>query len=111
MELENFNPEDRWVITANHYLGDWRFMVRASYYDEWVDSGGGRFDTFGFSPACQNNLPPEERLDECYGDQWLVDLEIGYTLSSRYRFTVGAENVFDEVPEEEFDMASQFFSG
>ncbi len=111
IELENFNPEDRWVITANHYLGDWRFMLRASYYDEWVDSGGGRFDTFGFSPACQDNLPAEDRLDECYGDQWLVDLEIGYTLNSRYRFTVGAENVFDEYPEEEFDMASPFFSG
>jgi iron complex outermembrane receptor protein len=111
VELENFNPEDRWILTANHTLGNWRFMLRASYYDEWVDSGGGRIDTFGTAPACQENLAPSARQDECYGDRWLVDAEVGYTWNDRYTLTIGGENIGDIFPEEEFDRASPFYSG
>ena len=46
-ELENTNPENRVILTANYSVGDWSFLVRASYYDEWVDAGAGNFDSMG----------------------------------------------------------------
>ena len=36
VNLENRNPHNRGVFTYNHFLNDFRFLVRARYYDDWV---------------------------------------------------------------------------
>ncbi|MCH8264390.1 MAG: TonB-dependent receptor, partial [Proteobacteria bacterium] len=38
VDLENFNPENRGVFTYNHFVGDFRFLARARYYDDWIDA-------------------------------------------------------------------------
>lgn len=92
VDLENFNPENRGIFTANHLLGDWRFLLRASYYDDWTvgDFSGDPFHDggTGYQIDCSE--------DECYDGEWIFDAEVAYTLNDRYTFTVGGQNIFDE---------------
>ncbi|MEQ8860571.1 MAG: TonB-dependent receptor [Pseudomonadales bacterium] len=92
VDLENFNPENRGIFTANHLMGDWRFLLRASFYDDWTVgdfSGDPTFDG-----ATRYSIDCSE--DECYDGEWIFDAEIAYTLNQRYTFTLGAQNLFDE---------------
>jgi iron complex outermembrane recepter protein len=82
-ELEGFLPENRWYLTGVHHMGNWRFLARLSYYDEWTDS---------------NNNPAN---DLTFGDEYLLDLEGAYTWNDRYSIIVGAQNVLDEFPDKE----------
>ena len=38
VNLENFNSRNRGVFTYNHFIGNFRFLARARYYDDWVDA-------------------------------------------------------------------------
>ena len=82
-ELEGFLPENRWYLTGTHTTGNWRFLARLSFYDEWTDSSN--------DPAS----------DLTFGDEYLLDLEAAYTWSDRYTLIVGAQNVLDEFPDKE----------
>jgi iron complex outermembrane receptor protein len=82
-ELEDFLPESRWYLTGVHHMGNWRFLARLSYYDEWSDS---------------NNDPAN---DLTFGDEYLLDIEGAYTWNDRYSLVVGAQNVLDEFPDKE----------
>ena len=82
-ELEGFLPKTRWYLTGVHHMGNWRFLARLSYYDEWTDS--------------DNN--PEN--DITFGDEYLLDVEGAYTWNDRYTIVVGAQNVLDEFPDKE----------
>ena len=77
-EYEEGLPETRWNLSANHNTGDWRFLVRASYYDDWYDSEDGN----------------------TYSGETLVDLEAGYAFSEALSVVLGAQNAFDVQPEE-----------
>jgi iron complex outermembrane receptor protein len=98
VELENFNPHHRGIFTYNHFLNDWRFMARASYYDDWtVASFSG--DTTDRGPDGANytlNCDPSLFRDKCYDSQWLLDLEVAYQFNDNWTAIVGAQNVFDE---------------
>lgn len=95
VELENFNPEHRVVLTANHMIGNWRFLFRANMYDDWVDANLGSGDTShtagetNYSIACGSG-------DYCYNGEWVFDLEAAYTFNERYTIVVGGMNVFDQ---------------
>jgi len=95
VDLENFNPEHRGIFTANHMWEDWRFMLRASYYDDWVEaSTGGPIFTPGdtaFDIVCE-----PAGADNCYDGEWIVDAEVEYTFNGRYSFILGGQNIFDE---------------
>ena len=96
VDLENFNPENRGVFTYNHFIGDFRLLARASFYDDWVSSGysgdstarGG--DGTGYSVTCAVNR------DGCYDGEWTFDLEAAYSLNDNYTFILGAQNAFDQ---------------
>tara|TARA_Y100001933_G_scaffold75665_1_gene76818 strand:+ start:2150 stop:4882 length:2733 start_codon:yes stop_codon:yes gene_type:complete len=105
LDLENFNPENRGIFTLNHVVGDLRFLLRASYYDDWV------VGDFSGDPAVivpDPNDPVNSTItdvlqydidctqDECYDGDWIVDAEIGYTFNERYEFVIGGQNLFDE---------------
>ena len=83
-ELEEGLPETRWTLTGNHLAGDWRFLARLSYYDDWFDSEDGR----------------------SYSGEYLVDAEIAYTFMESSTITLGAQNLFDTFPEENPNGAS-----
>ncbi|MDZ7642841.1 MAG: TonB-dependent receptor [Woeseiaceae bacterium] len=92
VDLENFNPENRGIFTYNHFLGDqWRFLVRASFYDEWID-GGYSGDPTPRGPQGTNytlDCVLENFNDQCYDSEWIFDVEAAYCvyrqLDCRYR--------------------------
>ena len=77
-EYEEGLPETRYNVAANHDYEKWRFLVRASYYDDWYDSEDGNV----------------------YDGKTLVDLEAAYAFSEALSVVVGAQNAFDETPDD-----------
>lgn len=85
-ELELGLPETRWNLSANHIMGGWRFLARVGYYDEYYDS--------------EDVAQAPQFADLIYGDEYVVDAEVAYTLADKYTVTVSAQNLFDEFPDE-----------
>lgn len=77
-EYEEGLPETRYNVAANHTAGDWRFLARASYYDDWYDSEDGN----------------------TYDGKTLVDLEAAYNWNENTMIVLGAQNAFDTLPDE-----------
>ena len=110
-DLENFNPKHRGIFTYNHFVGDFRFLARASYYDEWINAdhsgdptwwnnSGGSTPVPSYTTDCAftPNTGPSGGVnsnDECYGSQWIFDLEGGYTFADKYSISLGMMNVAD----------------
>ena len=83
-EMEDALPETRWNLMANHTWGNWRVMGRYSYFDDWYDSE----DT------------------EQYDGYGLFDAELGYTFDGGFSVVAGANNLFDETPDENPNAAA-----
>ncbi len=83
-ELQDGLPDIRYSVTGNHLNGAWRFLGRISYYDDWFDSEDGND----------------------YGGEFLVDLEGGYHFTDELSVVLGAQNVFDQTPEDNPGAAS-----
>ena len=77
-ELEEGLPESRWILTANHSIENFSFLVRASFYDEWYDTGD----------------------DFTYGDEMIFDIEAQWHATASSTFVLGAQNITDENGEE-----------
>ena len=77
-EYEEGLPETRYNLSANHHWDKWRFLARVSYYDDWYDSEDGN----------------------TYSGKSLVDLEAAYSWSESLTVVLGAQNAFDETPDE-----------
>ena len=93
VDLENFNPEHRGIFTINHFIGDFRFLARASFYDDWTSSDFSGDPTY-VDGGTSYNIDCTE--DECYDGEWIFDVEAAYTLNEKYTFIAGAQNVFDQ---------------
>ena len=76
-ELEEGLPGVRWTLQANQTRGDWRFLVRTSFYDGWFDS--------------------EDNQD--YTSEILIDAEVAYSFAEHSTLTVGAQNILDTYPD------------
>jgi iron complex outermembrane recepter protein len=109
VDLEHYNPSNRGIFTYNHFLGDFRFLVRASYYDEWISSGFSDDPTdrgedgTGYTLDCAptpNTGPSGGELynDVCYPDHWIVDVEAEWRFTDNWAAIIGAQNVLDEYP-------------
>ena len=109
LDLEHYNPNTRGIFTYNHFLGDFRFLVRASYYDDWISSDFSTDPTdrgpdgTGYTIDCAStpNTGPSGGLnfnDLCYPDHWVFDVEAEYRFMDNWAAIVGAQNVFDEYP-------------
>ncbi len=77
-EYEEGLPETRYNVAANHDYEKWRFLIRASYYDDWYDSEDGN----------------------TYDGETLVDLEVAYAFTDQLSIIIGAQNAFDTTPDE-----------
>lgn len=93
LELEHFNPKNRGIFTYQHYVGDFRFLARASFYDEWINadfSGDNPADPRDYTVNCAINA------DKCNDSEWIFDVEAAYSFNDNYSIIVGAQNLFDE---------------
>jgi iron complex outermembrane receptor protein len=78
-QLEEGLPETRWSLTGTQSWGPLRLLARVSQYDGWYDNEDGRaYD----------------------GGNYLFDAEVAYTMRDSLTFILGAQNLFDEYPEE-----------
>ncbi|WP_460803994.1 TonB-dependent receptor plug domain-containing protein [Microbulbifer agarilyticus] len=77
-ELEEGLPETRWNLSSTTFVGDWRFLARASYYDDWYDSED----------------------DQKYSGEVIVDAEVSYAFNEQASVILGAQNILDQTPEE-----------
>ena len=78
-ELQEGLPKHRATITLTQPLGNrWNLLGRGRYYSSWFDS--------------------EDSLT--YGDEFLVDLEVNYSLTERITVSAGGQNVFNNYPDE-----------
>ena len=78
LEQERGLPRTRWSFSANHMIGEWRFLGRLSHYSGIYDTGDNIF----------------------VGDNVLLDVEAAYSFNDNYTVTVGAQNVTNEFPDE-----------
>ncbi|WP_026942428.1 TonB-dependent receptor plug domain-containing protein [Hellea balneolensis] len=76
--LEDLLPNVKGSATLLHSQGMWNGMVRANYYGSWFDSGNG-FDV---------------------GSEILIDAEIGAEVYEGVELMIGANNLFDNYPDE-----------
>lgn len=76
--LEDLLPNVKGSATLLHSQGMWNGMVRANYYGSWFDSGNG-FDV---------------------GSEILIDAEIGAEVMEGVELMIGANNIFDNYPDE-----------
>ena len=78
-QLEEGLPETRWSLTGTQTWGPLRLLARVSQYDGWYDNEDGiAYD----------------------GGNYVFDAEIAYTVRDALTFVLGAQNLFDEYPEE-----------
>ena len=96
VNLENYNSRNRGVFTYNHFIGDFRFLARARYYDDWVDADWSDDPTDRGPNGNLYTLDCTYPQDLCYSGETLFDLEAAYTFAEKYSIIVGAQNVLDE---------------
>jgi iron complex outermembrane receptor protein len=98
VDLENFNPHNRGVFTYSHFMGDFRFLARASYYDDWVSSDWQDDPTDRGASGTNYTIDCTfgQFRDNCYSGETIFDMEAAYTFADSYTFIVGANNVFDQ---------------
>jgi iron complex outermembrane receptor protein len=109
-DLENENPQHRGIFTYNHFVGDWRFLARASYYGDWQEGGysGDPSFTRGANPVYTSDCvgtPSTAHAtlsggidynDNCYDAEWIFDIEAGYTFNDTWSIVAGVNNIADE---------------
>lgn len=95
--LENGQPGERVTFSANYQREKWGGLVRANYF------GGTELDFFAgnFIPL-PGFLSPTGSFQETSTVEAavLIDLELSYEFNEHVRFAVGANNVFDQTPDE-----------
>ncbi|RLA29913.1 MAG: TonB-dependent receptor [Gammaproteobacteria bacterium] len=98
VSLENQNPHNRGVFTYNHFIGNFRFLGRARFYDDWVSSdwSGDTTDRGPDGTGYTLSCVPTDFEDQCYSGETIFDLEAAYTFADKYSFIVGMQNVLDE---------------
>ena len=103
VNLENFNPENRGVFTYNHFIGDFRLLARAAFYDDWVASSFSGDTTARGSNGTNYTLDCQTNRDGCYDGEWIFDFEAAYTWNENYTFILGAQNAFDQDAPNDID--------
>ncbi len=108
-DLENENPQHRGIFTYNHFVGDWRFLARASYYGDWQEGGfsGDPSFTTGTSPVYTSDCvgtPSTAHAtktggidynDNCYDEEWIFDVEAAYSFNDMWSVIAGVNNIGD----------------
>ncbi len=77
-ELEDSLPQRRLNATAVHQQGDWQFLLRYNWTDDWYD---GDIDKL------------------TYEGYWTMDTEVSYFFNDNITMVVGGTNFTDEKPD------------
>jgi len=92
-DIKNLAPHDTAHLSANYTMGKWSLTARENYYGSWVDAydyGDSAFT--GTSGANGGSL-------QVFGAKATTDLDVTYTIASKFALTVGANNLFNTFPD------------
>jgi iron complex outermembrane receptor protein len=87
--LEVGSPRTKLFLGSVYSYGPWKLSSTSTRY--------GSVTVRGATPA----------LDQTFEGKWLMDLALSYT-ANRFEFTLGADNVLDEYPDEVIFANSTF---
>jgi len=79
--LEDGLPSVRGNISLTHSQGDYRFLARANYFDDYFHAHASFFE----------NNP---------GSEVTLDLEVNYNVNDNISISAGAQNIFNNFPDE-----------
>lgn len=79
--IERGQPRSQHMLQAVYHTGPWDFLTRGNYY--------GSVTGEGFTPG----------LKQKWSGDWLFDLAATYHFSHALSLTIGANNVFDTMPD------------
>lgn len=96
VNLENFQPKNRGVFSYNHFVNDFRFLARASYYDEWTVGDWSADPSVRGANGTNVRIDCTVGNDKCYDGEVLLDLEAAYTFNDNYSVIIGANNILDQ---------------
>ena len=82
LELEKGLPEHKAILAHQININKWDVLSRAIYYGEVLDA----------------SVNPD--LDFIAGSETIFDFQVSYLFSKNYSVSLGAQNVFDEYPDE-----------
>ena len=85
-DIEDALPESRFNATAVHRLGNWNFLLRYNWTDEWYE---------------------REANQTTFGSYWTMDAEASYSFNNGVRLMVGGTNFTDETPDRNKRGATQ----
>lgn len=89
--FEESIPKHNAAASATYGWGSFKLVGRARYYGEWTDSSG---NTTG-------------DIFQEFGGITFIDLLFGYDITPNVTLALGAENVFDEYPDEATNQANR----
>jgi iron complex outermembrane receptor protein len=89
--FEESIPKHNAAASATYGWGSFKVVGRARYYGEWTDSSG---NTTG-------------DIFQEFGAITCFDLLLGYDITTNITVALGAENVFDEYPDEATNQANR----
>ena len=95
-DFENQVPDNRTALTFNYDTGRmFSGYARFNFYGGWGDSGG------------QVAAPDASEVVE-YSSELLVDLEATFRFTDNFRASIGGENIFDTLPDDDGHGTSEF---
>jgi iron complex outermembrane receptor protein len=80
--FEDGTPKNKLNLAATWTQGDWQVNLRATRYGEVIDSS--------------STVEGDEILDP----NWITDLDVSYTITDNLKLSLGANNLFDEYPQD-----------
>ncbi len=80
--FEKGTPADKWNLSATWDYENFQTTLRATRYGEVVDTSS------------------TAKGDEVIAAKWITDLEVAYRPSAQWKFAVGANNLFDQYPQD-----------
>jgi iron complex outermembrane receptor protein len=89
--LEEAQPEDRYILSVRYDQGPFSTLIRANRFGE-VTSTESPNDSCEVDNSC---------LDQTFGGETLVDVEVSWGFNDNIRLTAGANNIFDVQPDEQ----------
>lgn len=80
--FEEGTPDNKLNLSATWSFNQWTTSLRATRYGEVMDVSSN----------------PEN--DEVISAKWITDLEVAYQLNNNWKFAIGANNLFDQYPQD-----------
>jgi iron complex outermembrane receptor protein len=86
-----FAPDSKWVGTLSYDQGPWNVFGALTRYGTWVFTS------------------PTPSLTQTFGPEWVFNASISRKLTQNLRFTIGANNLFNQYPQQ--PIAADVYTG